>query len=383
MPNHATPPNDPSLNLTATDLRRAATVGVISSGDAQRLIEWAGAHVQVVAPPPQVALVEQPKGLNLVTVAYYFGALLIMGACGWFLGDKWDDLGPQGVLLTALLYAVVCASLGRWLRGAGYKLGGGLLITVAVCMTPLVVYAIEDLAGIWPRFTAVGINYDVFNRRLTGCHVSMELATVAVAAVTLWFVRFPFLTAPLAFACWLFAMHAVALFAVDVRLDQNARSRVTMAVGLATLLIGLLLDRAQAKRAQPHGEDYGFWCNLFGMFGFWGGLTWMDGGDEFGRFIYLLVNIALIGAAVKFKRSVMLIFGAIGVHIYLGYLAYSVFRDSLLFPFAVALLGLSLIACTVLAQRFMNRQRVRRALRPAPVAKPTDPFFDRAQGRGK
>ena len=36
---------------------------------------------------------------------------------------------------------------------------------------------------------------------------------------------------------------------------------------------------------------------------------------------------------------------------YLGHLAYKVFRDSFLFPFALALLGLSLILVTVWVQK--------------------------------
>ena len=42
-----------------------------------------------------------------------------------------------------------------------------------------------------------------------------------------------------------------------------------------------------------------------------------------------------------------LVFGALGVHLYLGHLAYEVFKNSFFFPFALALLGLSLILFTV------------------------------------
>ena len=37
----------------------------------------------------------------------------------------------------------------------------------------------------------------------------------------------------------------------------------------------------------------------------------------------------------------------LGVHVYLGHLAYEVSKDSFFFPFALALLGLSLILLTV------------------------------------
>jgi hypothetical protein len=82
----------------------------------------------------------------------------------------------------------------------------------------------------------------------------------------------------------------------------------------------------------------------------------MDGDSEWKRAGYLLVNILLVGVAVKLRRTVFLVFGAIGIHIYLGHLAYRVFEDSFFFPFAIALLGLSLILATVLAQRYLLRR---------------------------
>src|SRR5262249_53033233 len=94
---------------------------------------------------------------------------------------------------------------------------------------------------------------------------------------------------------------------------------------------------------------------LFGMLAFWGGLTAMDSGSEIKRALYLLLNLGLVGLAVKLSRATFLVFGAIGVHIYIGHLAYSIFKDSILFPFALALLGLSLIFVTVWAQRRMSR----------------------------
>ena len=103
-------------------------------------------------------------------------------------------------------------------------------------------------------------------------------------------------------------------------------------------------------------EDFAFWCYLFGLMAFWGGLTSMDSGSELKRFIYLLINVGLVGIAVKLRRSAFLVFGALGVYVYLGHLAWQVFKDSLLFPFILALLGLSLILATVWGQRYWKRQ---------------------------
>src|SRR6187399_3076766 len=89
------------FQLTESDLFRAAEEGVISQTDSQKLVEWAliEAEKSRVSHPDGEPRIEEQKGLNLVTVAYYFGAMLMISACAWFLGDKWDDLGSRGVLL--------------------------------------------------------------------------------------------------------------------------------------------------------------------------------------------------------------------------------------------------------------------------------------------
>src|ERR1041385_11895 len=137
---------DSELSLTSSEIYLAAEEGVLLQADAERLVRWGfEQHFNRSGlPEPKPPVVEQRKGLNLVTVTYYFGAMLMISACAWFLGDKWDQLGSRGIFATALVYALVAVSLGRWLRGRGYAVGGGLLVTVAVCLVPLLTYTVED-----------------------------------------------------------------------------------------------------------------------------------------------------------------------------------------------------------------------------------------------
>ena len=343
------------LLLNTSDIRRAAAEGVLSERDAERLVEWAYEQRfnRTLAPePPPAAPAERRKGFNLVTVAYYFGAMLMISACAWFLGDKWETLGSRGVFATALVYALVAVSLGRWLRGRGYAVGGGLLVTVAVCLVPLLTYTVEDMLGLWPGVRPG--EYKDFYPWIHGSWIVMELATVAASLVALRFVPFGFLTAPLAFSFWFFSMDVAEWAYGRESLTTMERCWISVVVGLLTLIVGYGLERTR-KAEVPRTEDFAFWCYLFGMFAFWGGFTAMDSNSEAGRLLYALLNVGLILLAVKMRRAVFLVFGVIGVHIYLGHLAYQVFKDSLLFPFALALLGLSVILVTVFAQRYMSR----------------------------
>jgi hypothetical protein len=324
---------------------------VLLRDDAERLVQWGFEQRfnQSRLADPKALPVERRKGFNLVTVAYYFGAMLMISACAWFLGDKWNELGSRGILATVVVYIMIAAGLGWWLRNKGYIVGGGLLITVAVCLVPLLTYAIEDVTGLWP--SAHPGRYENYYPWINGSWIVMELATIVAAAIALRYVRFGFLTAPIAFSFWFLSMDLAALVSKNADLSWETREWISVIVGLCTLAVGYGFERYLHKPGEPRSEDFAFWCYLFGMFAFWGGLTAMDSGSETMRALYALLNVGFIWLAVKLRRSTFLVFGALGVHFYLGHLAYKVFQDSFFFPFVLALLGLSLILLTVWLQR--------------------------------
>ncbi len=346
--------NDETL-LSISDIRQAAADGIISDADSQNLIAWAGSRPAGTTAQSSIAetAVEQSQGFNLVTVAYYFGAMLMISACAWFLGDKWESLGSRGVLITTVIYFIIAAGTGWWLRGKGYIIGGGLLVTVAVCLVPLITFTIEDITGLWPGKDPGA--YKNYYPLIHGSWIAMELATMMAAGIALRFVRFGFLTAPLAFSLWFFSMDVAALILGRESLDWNTNAWIGVGVGVGTMLIGYGLDRTLHTPGVPRSQDFGFWCYLFGLMAFWGCLTSINSDSEIKRAFYLLLNIGLVGIALYLKRTVFLVFGAIGIHLYLGHLAYVVFKDSFLFPFALALLGLSLILITVWTQSYLRR----------------------------
>ena len=84
---------------------------------------------------------------------------------------------------------------------------------------------------------------------------------------------------------------------------------------------------------------------------FWGGLSMMDGDSELSKFVYCVINLALISLSVLLRQRSFIVFGALGVLGYLGYLSYRVFENSLLFPVALTFLGILIIYLGVLYQR--------------------------------
>lgn len=56
---------------------------------------------------------------DLPNVAYYFGALVVISAMGWFMTEAWERFGGAGILAISLAYAGAFVAAGRslWRRG--------------------------------------------------------------------------------------------------------------------------------------------------------------------------------------------------------------------------------------------------------------------------
>jgi len=175
------------MNISQDELRKAATSSGISGEQADLL--W-----QALQTKPTVS--EKPK-FDVANVAYYLGALIVIGAMGWFMNKAWESFGGGGLLAVASCYGVCFVLSGRTLWQQQLQIPGGLLITMAVCMIPLAVYGLERWTGFWPAGDPG--QYVNFHPYINGSWLLMEVATVLGGIIALRFWRFPFLTAPIAY----------------------------------------------------------------------------------------------------------------------------------------------------------------------------------------
>lgn len=279
---------------------------------------------------------------------FYLGAVIIILAMTWFLGLGWDIFGGGGIFLISFGYAIFFTLLGSYLwNKKDLKIPAGLLITVAVCMVPLAIYGLETYFNFWDEETQ--LKYRDYYSTINGKWVFMEMGTIIAGLIALYFFPFPFLTAPIFFSAWFLSMDMIpAIFTNDI--TWNQKYWITLVFGLILLTIGFLTDRA--KKA-----DYGFWSYFFGSIAFWGALNcliWDE--NEFVLFCYLLVNLLMMCLAIILKRNVLMVFGAIGVFAYLAHLTHNLFKDSVLFPFALSAIGLLIIYLGILYQK--NEKRI-------------------------
>ncbi len=336
------------MNIAKRDLLRAAAECGVSDQQAELLWSALGGGQT------------RSTRFDVPIVAYYLGALVVMAAMGWFMTTAIERFGGRGILIIATTYCACFAVIGYrlWQKGT-YRVPGGLLVTLAVWMVPLAIYGLERTTGIWAQGDPGA--YSGYYAWIKGSWFPMEIGTIMAGLVAVRFVRFPFLTFPIAFAFWYTSMDLAPLLLRRLHGawlydDWNGRLWVSLGVGLIMLVLSTLVDRRTE-------DDYARWGYLFGLLSFAGGLTVLMR-TEPSWAVYALVNLALMFTAVVLQRRVFLVFGAIGVYIYLGHLAYEVFKDSLMFPFALTILGLAIIYGGVLYQHHHERidSSVRRTL---------------------
>ncbi|UVE16848.1 DUF2157 domain-containing protein [Pseudomonas sp. LS44] len=319
-----------TLKLDAQDFARAVSAGVLQPGQDRTLLEFFSQQPETRA------------SFQLAHIAYYFGALLIMGAMGWLLTEAWMDIGELALLAIALIYMLLFTVTGVSLWKRGQRIPGGLLGAVAVSLTPLAVFAVERLTGLWPLDDGQQDFHDYYVY-VRGGWLAMEVATVLVGLLMLRLLPFPFIVMPIAIALWFMSMDLTELVYGGI-FDWDQRRWISLWFGLALLLVSLLVDGRSR-------QDFAFWGYFAGLLAFWGGLSLMDSGSELGKALYCLINLGLMAIAVLLRRPLFMVFGALGVAGYLGHLSYTVFRDSLLFPIVLTLIGLALIGLGLVYQK--------------------------------
>lgn len=346
------------------DLEAAATAGVITRPQLDALRRFLAARV------PSPTSSAAPR-FDAVHMLWYAGALVVMGAMGLFSTLAFSQMGGQALTATALIYAALFALVGNYLwTEKKLTIAGGLLIAVAVSMAPLAVYGLQDALGLYTRFGKPGRVQD-FYTLIKGGWLPMEISAIAAAAIALRFYRFPFIVLIAAIALWFMSMDLVPWIAGRPSGEWDLQRTVSIWFGLGIIVA------AMAVNARQRSGDFAFWLYLFGVLTFWGGITASDSGTALQKAIYCAMNVGFLALAVFLGRRVFAVFGTIGIALYLGDLADKVFKDSLLFPFALSLIGIAIIGAGLACHRHQHALRawfdanlpdLLRRLRPANAA---------------
>jgi hypothetical protein len=336
------------MELNRHLLREAIKDGVINDQQAEQLWDF---------------LAERGKdtpSFRFTHILYYLGGLIAIGAMSLFMNLGWERFGGWGLLFIALAYAAA----GLWLTELllnrhRLRIPAGITATFVVVLTPLAVYGFQAAMGWWPE----GRVYREYHTHIDWRWMFMELATLASGAIILWRYRLPFLVMPIAVTLWYMSMDLTPFLFGQDDVAWTLRKHVSLWFGLFVVLLAFLVD----IRAR-HDKDYAFWLYLFGVLAFWCGLSLLDSHSELDKFIYLCINLVMIFVGAVLSRRVFAVFGGLGAAGYLSHLAHDVFKDSMMFPFVLTLIGLGVIYLGILWQR--REEEISRRLRgllPVPM----------------
>lgn len=320
------------VTISWDDLESAVAAGIVTDVQADRLWQMFGDRATA-----------RPR-FDVANVAYYGGAVLVLGAMGWLLTNAWELMDGFAVALIAAAYGFAFWRAGESLWQKGLNTPGGLLFTLAVWMVPLAIHGLERATGMWPQGDPGA--YRDYYRYVKGSWAAMEVGTIAAGALAIWYRPFPFLTFPIAFALWFMSMDLTPILFGKTEYTWQEREWVSVWFGLAMMLAAYWGDLRSRLR-----QDFAFWGYLFGLLAFWGGLSIMDSGSELSKLLYALINVGLIALSLLLRQRSFIVFGALGVLGYLGHLSYRVFSDSLLFPVVLTMGGISIIYLGVMYQR--------------------------------
>jgi hypothetical protein len=322
------------MDVSRNRLRQAVEKGILDAGQAGRLWEFL-----------ESSAVDTP-GFRFTHILYYLGGLMAIGAMSLFMTLGWESFGGWGLLGIAVAYALAGLLLTEnFLHTRCLPIPAGIIATFVVALTPLAIYGFQVAMGWW----ADGRVYRDYHAYIDWRWIFMELGTLAAGAILLWRYRLPFLVMPVAATLWYMSMDLTPFIFGQADVTWELRKLVSLWSGVVITLVALWID------IRTRGEkDYAFWLYIFGVTAFWGGLSLMRSDSELNKFLYFCVNMLLIFCGAALRRRVFAVFGGLGAAGYLGYLSWNVFKDSLLFPFVLTIIGLGVIWLGIVWQRHEN-----------------------------
>ncbi|MES2297336.1 MAG: DUF2157 domain-containing protein [Pseudomonadota bacterium] len=323
------------MSINRSDLEAAAAAGILQH-------EQIGALSDFLA---QRAMREGRAKFSGAHILYYLGGMLAIGAATLFTTLAVEALGMGVLLLLSLLYFGVAVGAAIWFERRGHGILTGIFGTLAIGLTPLAVFALQHVLGLWPDGIHAA-HYQDFHAWIDWRWLLMELATLAAGAVLLWRLRMPFMLMPVAVTLWYMGMDIVPALILHGGVESDffsgaaweLRKHITLCYGAAMLALAFWVD------LRSRGEkDFAFWLYLFGMLTFWGQLSSMGDGGLTGKLIYIAINFGFVLVGAILGRRVFAVFGGIGIAMDLGSLSWGLFKDSFAFVLVLTLLGFALI----------------------------------------
>ncbi|WP_457562415.1 DUF2157 domain-containing protein [Caminibacter pacificus] len=301
-------------------LKQAVQKGIINESQALKLNE----------------LITQNSPFKISNLLIYFGGLIALGSVTFFITLGFLSHGYLNVLISVLIFGGVFYYV---LQKVDDNIAKGVLGLYIVGLVPVFVYALMAYFGFWEVK-----NYPHYYKYIDMKYLILEISTIFATFLMLKKLKLSILVLPIAFSLWFMSMDIVDLFFGKITWDE--RRAVSIVFGFYTIIAAYFIEKKY--------KDYSFWLYIFGVVMFWSGLSLSYNSSEFSKFIYFLINLILLVTGIKLKRKVFLVFGTLGVILYLGHLSYK-FKDSFSFVYIVSFFGLMLVLFGIKFKKFEEK----------------------------
>ncbi len=119
----------------------------------------------------------------------------------------------------------------------------------------------------------------------------------------LWRYRLPFMVMPIAVTVWYMSMDVANGLMQNTGFDWQFTRDVSLVFGLGTCAVAMWVDvRNRQAQEAAWRQDYAYWLYMFGAIMFWCGLSLRDSSDELGKFLFAVLNVALVLLGVWWQR---------------------------------------------------------------------------------
>ncbi len=303
-------------------------------------------------------------GLNLTTLLYYGGGLLVLVAYTIFLGLTWGGMnGAARIAISGVSILVFAVAAQLLLRDERFQLPGELLQVVAVGIIPLFVFALLDAAGVWPHDPS-RYSYQQYYRPasdalrrqyemdLTWARMGLAGATMAGALFAFRLSRSPFVL--------IAAIAAFGSLTVDASIQvQGAHLVYDLRTPQALVVAGMgvaVLAGAVALRGQTE-RDYSLWLYVTGLAALAFGLafeTFPSAASAGWGALWMIAALSVLGLSIPLQQRLFAAAGLAAIFAYLAKLVFDVF-ESASAALVMALLGLVVLGAGMLYQRLTGR----------------------------
>jgi len=297
---------------------------------------------------------EAPRGLNAISIAYAIGALIVLFALGWFLADRWELLGPSGILVVSLTYLALFGAAARVFSRERFATAHGVALLFVIATVPLTLWAALRTAGVWdelpPALCREGLDAFWYCR---GHVVVLSSSLLAAALLGIRRLAFGPLMIPGALGL------AVSLREIVVEVARVGGPGIAgwPLVVVASVLVTLAYETDRRRGV----ADYARWLHIAAaLIAVWA-LVALFETDRTLRPWLFPTALAMVMGSLYLRRVVWLLLGLLAMFQSLAWWAREIFRDTVAFPVVLGFIGLLVIVATVLVQRQYPRlaERIR------------------------